>query len=67
MAAISILFMVMLGESSSASPIFRVDPPSSYTAVVGDETSTSSSFLDELLDESAGSVFKYSQWSWLFH
>jgi len=75
-AAISILFMVILVESSSGSFIFRVDPPSSYTAVVEDEISGSGansiesepgSFLDEVLDGSAWSVFKYSQWEWLFH
>ncbi len=79
MAAISILFMVMLVESSSASSIFRVDPPSSYAAVVEDASSGGSansiesepggtgSFMIEVLNGSAGSVFKYSQLSWLFH
>ena len=79
MTAISIMFMVMLVESSSASPIIRVDPPSSYTAVVEDETSGGSansieselggtgSFMIELLGGSSGAGFRFAQWEYLFH
>ena len=42
MAAISILFIVMLGEPFSASSIIRVDPPPSTAAVVEEESSCGS-------------------------
>ena len=79
MAAISIMFMVMLVESSSASFIIRVDPPSSYAAVVEDETSGGSansieselgglgSFMIEVLGGSSGAGLRFAQWEYLFH
>ena len=78
-SVISILFIVMLVESSSASFIFRVDPRPGYQAVVEDETIGGTAnllvsesgelgaFSDEVLDGSGRSVYKYSQWDWLFH
>ena len=77
MTAISIMFMVMLVESSSASSIIRVDPPSSYAAVVEtsgfgansieSEPGGTGSFMIEVLGGSSGIGFRFAQWEYLFH
>ena len=94
MAAISLMFMVMLVNSSSAVSAIEVDISSGSSYAVEDDSGGSSSFSIELLDGSAGgsfsvepgpdsggagsfmiewlsgsagSLYRFSQWEYLFH